>query len=331
MQNQRDLSPSAISLLRALQSGIRYVDWYKKQGISESSARGAKTALLRRGLWPDAAQEPTWSDEIFDEVKMDELPELQTVAELVPRFMFPGSPAASATAQILQIDGDYGLISDLHIPYHDPAVIERFCAECWRHGIKKFAILGDFFDGNQFHPKRGKDQHHSRRFQDDVVLAEEILAGLLSCFDSGVFLQGNHDEWFSAHMRGQVDPAWMLEKLFNGIADRVQFTGYQQAILTSGDQEIRLAHGRSYSQGNPLGVAKTLSAKFEQPVVIGHQHHHEAGYSRSGRQVLCMGGSYDPTRMAYIHESPGGHPKQTRGFAIVKNGTIYDWSEKDFH
>jgi hypothetical protein len=249
----------------------------------------------------------------------------------VPRFQPDKSFTVPVSVEadrdvFLELSGDYALFSDLHIPYHSAKVLEAGMAAAYKAGIKHCLLIGDTFDGGQFHPKRGQNQHHSRRFQDDVELAEKIYGVLLECFDSMTVVMGNHDGWFANHMRGQIEPDWAFDRFFSKFP-KVKHSSMEQCRIESGGKVIRALHGSNYSAANPLGIAQRLSAKFEEAVVMGHQHHACNGWSLSGKhQCVCLGGSYDRRKMAYLHHSPRTNPCPTPGFALLQNGymTVYD-------
>ena len=237
--------------------------------------------------------------------------------------LIPDSAEPNISLQVPVLYGDRACISDTHFPYHSGALLRQFCVDAYNRGVKRFVLVGDMMDGNQFHPKRGGCQQHSRRWQDDAELAKKMLAGLLEVFDGGEILTGNHDAWFQYHFRGQVDPEWIMENIFHEFADKLIFTRFEQAKLFSGSKEFRLLHGSNYSGPNPIGVAKRLSAKFEAGIIMGHQHHQEAGWSLSGKhRVVCMGGAHDPTLFGYTQVSPRTNPVQTQGYCIVRNGEV---------
>ncbi len=237
--------------------------------------------------------------------------------------LIPDSTEPDISRQVPVLHGDRACISDTHFPYHSGSLLRQFCLDAYNRGVKRFVLIGDMMDGNQFHPKRGGCQQHSRRWQDDAELAKTVLRGLLQVFDGGEVLTGNHDAWFQAHFRGQVDPEWIMENIFHEFADKLTFTRFEQAKLFSGGKEFRLLHGANYSGPNPIGVAKRLSAKFEAGIVMGHQHHQEAGWSVSGKhRVVCMGGAHDPALFGYTQISPRTNPCQTQGYAIIRNGEV---------
>lgn len=243
------------------------------------------------------------------------------------RFVFPESRQPIVTDQVLKLDGNYGLISDLHIPFHDNRVLEDFCNRCYDNHVSKFVVIGDTFDGNTFHPTRGGKQDHDRRYQDDVELTKVIFRQLLKCFDSGVVLQGNHDSWFIKHMRNQFDASWMMEHLFHEFGSRITHSNFEQCTVISDKKQFLLTHGANYSGTNILSVAQKLSAKYEMGVCMGHQHVSTEGWSYSGKyQCVCLGGALDTRRLMYVHNSPTVNAQMTNGFAILKDGWIKSYS-----
>ncbi len=232
-------------------------------------------------------------------------------------------PASDAPAgdDYPRLTGDFLLLSDTHVPYQDSALMERAITDALAIGIRRFCIIGDLADGNQW-SRRGLNMGYQRRWQDDVMVCEGILRSLLSVFESGVVLMGNHDAWFLRHFRNQADAEFLFARMYR-TDERVLWSGFEQAVVTSGGRDIRLLHGANYSQANSLGVGQKLAAKFEQGIVMGHQHHAASGLSYSGRhQVVCLGGMYDAAKMRYVHESPRTNPAQTRSYGLLKDGYI---------
>jgi predicted phosphodiesterase len=325
--------------LRVSELSRRY---YHDQDISENAARCRFVDRLneakRRGLTAEA----------LPESRPFPTQETAPIQEMPPRYGSPqGVPAppemvvpdwarqlpaqtgrlpvpasdAPAGDDFPRLAGDYLLISDTHVPYHDATLIERAITDALAVGIRRFVIIGDLVDGNQW-SKRGLNMGYQRRWQDDVMLCEGVIRALLSAFESGVVLLGNHDAYFLKHFRNQADAEFLFARMYR-TDDRVLWSGFEQAVVTSGGREIRLLHGANYSQMNALGMGQKLAAKYEQGIVMGHQHHAASGLSYSGRhQVVCLGGMYDPAKMRYVHESPKTNPVQTRSYGLLKEGYI---------
>lgn len=247
----------------------------------------------------------------------------------IPKFSIPESTQPVAD-DFLKLSGDFAIISDLHVPYHSSRTIEKFLDTAYSHNLRKFLIVGDMFDCGQFHPKRGDFQHHNHRYQDDLELGAKILEPFMECFpEGGVVLSGNHPAWFISQMKGELDTDWTYSKFFHKFP-KVQWSNYEQCRVTSGEKSFRCTHGANYSGTNPLSVVQRLSAKFEESVIVAHQHHSTQGWSYSGKhQCIALGSACDTSRLSYLHHSPKTNPCQTNGFALLKDGvvTAYDNQE----
>lgn len=238
-----------------------------------------------------------------------------------PDISIPGNPQFAPSLNAwLKLEGDWGLLSDFHIPYHDPIVIGKALERFKTMGLKQVCIVGDTLDGNQFHGKRGPFEHHGRTFEEDCEVARGVYRIILEHFQRVVVLNGNHDQWFASHQRGQMSLEYLFGHIYSEFGDRLQHSAYEQADLVSGGVKWKLLHGANYSAPNPLGVANAYAAKFACNVAMGHQHHHADGFSQGGHRIICMGGAYDPSRMSYLHFSPRRNPNPTRGYAAVIDG-----------
>ena len=238
------------------------------------------------------------------------------------------APVANNFSQLKDDGSGFALFSDTHVPYHDAGILNAMVRESKRLGVKRFVLIGDFMDANQF-SKRGRILGHQRRWQDDVEEGKSVLAGLLNYFDSGVVLMGNHDRWYEQHYRGMADPEWLMAAFF-GFEGRVEFSRFEQARVESSGKRFRLLHGANFSGANPLGVAQKHSARTGEGIVMGHQHLAVDGWDASGQhQCVCLGMTADLERMAYPHASPKAHPVMTQSFAILKGGVIRHYKSSD--
>lgn len=225
-----------------------------------------------------------------------------------------------------ELHGDHALISDIHLPFHDADVLGAFLDTAGQLGITRFAIVGDTWDNAMFH-KRSAGKQADYKWEDTLGLADQIFAVFAKAFpDGGDILQGNHCQWLFDRLGNHASPQTLLARLFSGHKN-VRWHQTQTARLRQNGQTITLTHGRNYSQGNPLGVAKRLCSKTLSHVVMGHQHHNEAGRDVSGHfQAVCMGGAHDPRRQHYIVDVLATNPTQTTGFAMARGGivTLFD-------
>ena len=346
-------------IIQALQDGTWdrtcYKTYSERAGIGKSSLY-AYVDRLRQGEEIVTADDKVWSLHLSPQTSQAALPpppgtffpeeprrpqesyeaelaELRAKLEALERrtyipepldFNIPESPVA--LFKVPTFYGDFALISDIHIPYYSREVLEAYVQQAHRMGIKEAIWVGDTMDGNQFHPKRGGVQH-KRVYQDDITLQQSIVTQMLNYFDTIHVLGGNHDGWFGAHMRGQIDPTFLMSKLYGDWGGRVTWTETEQAdVISHNGVRIKVAHGANYSGSNALGNTKRMAAKFGCPVVTAHQHHHEKGIDVSGKFIcIAMGGGCDSRRMEYVNKSPRTNPAQTNGFAMFKDGELTDY------
>lgn len=248
---------------------------------------------------------------------------------LTPKFSIPESTQPVAD-DFLKLSGDFAIISDLHVPYHSSKTIEKFLDTAYSYNIRRFIVNGDMNDCGQFHPKRGDLQHHNHRYQDDLDLNKVIYAEFMKCFpEGGYVLSGNHDRWFIDNMKGELDTDWTYSKFFHEFP-LIKFSNFEQCRVLSGEKSIRVLHGANYSATNSLGVAQKLCSKFEESVLMGHQHNACSGWSYNGKyQAVCLGGAYSLDRLSYLHHSPRTNPTPTNGFALLKEGRIQNFDFQD--
>lgn len=238
------------------------------------------------------------------------------------KFSVPKSKMPYAD-QFLTLEGDFAIISDLHIPYHNNVVLEKWMETADEKGIKRAIIVGDLMDSGMLNVKRGASNYFGRSYQDDVMTAKKVIESLGQQFTEITILLGNHDLYFSQALRGEIKTDWAYEHFFHQFPF-VKFSGYEQCRVISGNSTFRCIHGNNYSASNPLGVAQNMSAKLEESLIMGHIHHSCSGWNYAGnKQCIVMGGSHSQRRFDYVHYSPKTNPTMTNSFVILQNG----WAE----
>ena len=158
-------------------------------------------------------------------------------------------------------------------------------------------------------------------------MANQICQTMVEHYGFRLYMiQGNHDAWLFKHLRGEIEPDFVLGRLIRKMA----ITSNEWCDVVSGDIRFRVEHGANYSSSNPLRVAQKLSARFRMPVVMGHQHHAVTGWDDSGEmQCIASGGVFDPTKLSYYNKSHRASPAMTQGFVIIQHGWATHFSPQD--
>ena len=253
-------------------------------------------------------------------------------------------PAQVPVVEIDVLDWNpVAVFSDLHIPAHDAAFMERCVDKALAEGCEKFIIAGDLTDNNQWH-KRTHGIRTERKWQDDIDLSRSVLAWLCANFTEGYFFFGNHDEWVVKMLAGQADSNWLYKHLYPNLPLRhsykhqvrlVQETKPEvlvvreayDAAISRRCPEWRIIHGEHFSQ-NPVATMEKYCAKWQSNVLSGHMHWAAQGEYGPWNWVL-NGGSFDERRQDFLHERPSNMKKTQQGFTIISSGraTLYRGSD----
>ena len=181
--------------------------------------------------------------------------------------------------QVVEIDtpGPWGIISDIHLPFHNLPALRCALKEGKRRGWKGILINGDLFDFPQF--SRFEKKKEDGQFAKDLYAGRQFLDAINDAFPRArkVFKFGNHDLHYSRWMWGKcpelLDVAeTSLENLLD--CDRFGFEVYNK------NEPIKLGklivlHGHEFGQGSttsPVSPAKTLHDRLKESGLCSHWH-----------------------------------------------------------
>lgn len=176
-----------------------------------------------------------------------------------------------------RIDRDNILIlSDLHIPFHDPEAIEQAVRWGKEHNVNCILLNGDIVDCYQL-SRFIKDSRYPSVKQ-EIEAAAALLDYLAAEFPGVeiIWKNGNHDERIENFMK--VKAPELLDVLHYQWCDLLDFNS-RKVIYVSDRRKVlagklTILHGhefnnRSTGQVNP---ARTLFLKTYQSSVVGHHH-----------------------------------------------------------
>lgn len=199
------------------------------------------------------------------------------------------------------------ILSDLHIPYHDPRWIEQACREALGRGVRRLLIAGDLIDAKNI-AKWSAERSH--RLEDELDVARRVIAALTGAFETHIIL-GNHDDRIAKKLDRELSTHRVLEWL---LGDGVRIYRHHQAFVGQG---WLVAHPGNYSR-MPGKPALELSAKYSRHVAIAHTHKWTATRDASGgRWIIELGGCFNPRSMDYIHRELRTFPYPQQGALIL--------------
>lgn len=163
------------------------------------------------------------------------------------------------------------------------------------------------------------DRLDGKDFSAEMGHARRTLKALDECFDSFVWVLGNHEGRLLRAIDSPVNPSELLNlmKLEEG---KWIIAPYYYCILKSNGQTFRVTHPKSAANG----AARGLAVQYHQHILMGHSHKMFMDWEPSGDfMAIQMGHLVDEERLAYCAQRDAGRDSHKLGAVIVRGG--YPW------
>ena len=205
----------------------------------------------------------------------------------------PKSIAEPWTTASIDAVGPIGILSDIHVPYHDNIALRAAVKHLEKSKIKGLLLNGDFADF--FSISRWQKDPSKRDFSGELKQVRQLLEWLRQTFPKIPITAklGNHEErwehWLWEHAPELADEpdmgieSWLRLKNF-GI-DLVK----DQRIVMLGN--LPVAHGHELPKGtsSPVNAARGAFMRTFHSILIGHGHR-TSGHAESDlwhNEVFC--------------------------------------------
>jgi predicted phosphodiesterase len=172
--------------------------------------------------------------------------------------------------------GVWGVMSDIHIPFHDAAALETALQEIEDTRPVGIVLLGDVAD---FHAiSRWENDPRNRDFEGERQAVVQFLKHLRERFPTQriIYKLGNHEERLERYMRTKAPELLGMEclqfrELIEADSVGVEVVGDQRRIALG---RLTLIHGHEYrfAISNPVGPARGLFLKSNTTAMCGHFH-----------------------------------------------------------
>jgi len=192
------------------------------------------------------------------------------------KLAMPASVAEPWVPHVLEVTGRVGIMSDVHVPYHDEVAVQAAVDHIGEAGVSAILLNGDICD---FYSISRWDKDPSKRdFSGELTACREFLAWLREQFPTIpiVLKAGNHEERFNHYIFQHAPelskdrlgslPAWLhLEQ--HGI----QYVDDQRPVLVG---KLPVLHGHELPRGisSPVNPARGAWMRTKSSVLQGHQH-----------------------------------------------------------
>ena len=232
--------------------------------------------------------------------------------------------------------GSCVVVTDLHVPFHNPDVVMDFCRNADLLGIKTLVVGGDLIHADTISKYVGVGKQVP--ITTELESCKRVLDALLYVFDRIIVIPGNHDQ--------------RLERMIAGLADTKQGRqGLEMVarLLGAGDPEdaedvalryLRhffsspkvewhplpdltindtwlIQHPGTCSRVAPQGE-RAMARRHRKSVIQGHTHLWGIGFEESGTDVAFNAGHCaDDSKWRYIREKPTTFPRSVHGYGII--------------
>jgi len=167
------------------------------------------------------------------------------------------------------------ILSDVHIPYHDPEALALACEYGVDEGVDTVILNGDFAD--HFSCSFWEKDPRERDFPKERKLVMEGLAYIRGMFPKQriIYKIGNHEERYLRYMTVKAPEllgieAFRFENLYNLAHFDMELVGDKRPILVN---EYVVIHGHEfYGTGGNLNPARGYYLKTKSPTISAHLH-----------------------------------------------------------
>lgn len=219
---------------------------------------------------------------------------------------------------VLDTPGDWLVLSDVHIPYHDKRTIEAAVDEARGRGAVGVLLNGDILDCHQL-------SHHYRepdaaRFRDEVDKGGQFLDWLRARLPRArlVFKFGNHDERLRRYLAERAPELFGLEGFdLQGVLNLgrrgVEWVADKRVVRLG---KLAVVHGHEFRGGGGVNPARWLFLRAVSTALCGHFHrtseHHEQGLDRRIHGVWSVGCA------CFLYPQYDPNNKWNHGYALVR-------------
>jgi len=235
----------------------------------------------------------------------------------------PAMPPSKAEAwgpHELGVTGNVGVLSDIHVPYHDEVALRAAVDQLQGDRVDALVLNGDIADFYAI--SRYIKDPRKRNFKAEVQAVRDMLAWIRGQFPDIpiVFKAGNHEEryshWLWQHAPEISDePRMGLDQWLDMADHGIEFVDNQRPIMAG---ELPIIHGHEEGKGisAPVNPARGSFMRLHHTTLKGHCHRTSAHSEPDmwGREVFCWStGCLCDLRPEYARFNKFNH-----GFASVR-------------
>jgi predicted phosphodiesterase len=196
----------------------------------------------------------------------------------------PASRATPWTPYVLDVVGKVGILSDVHVPYHDETAVRAAVDRLVDERIDALVLNGDIADFYSI--SRWEKDPAARDFKGELQAVRDFLAYVRGQFPEIpiVLKEGNHEfrwkSWLYQHAPEIADEPMMSLAAWLKLGDHgVELVEDQRPIMLG---QLPVLHGHELPKGlaAPVNVARGAFLRTLTSVLVGHSHR-SSGHAES--------------------------------------------------
>jgi predicted phosphodiesterase len=161
----------------------------------------------------------------------------------------------------------------------------------------------------------GEEMKHSRK----------TLRALNECFDSFVWVLGNHEGRLLRTYDSPLPTSELLVDMELKKGGKWTIAPFYYCLLNSNGETFRITHPKTTANG----AARGLASQYFQHIIMGHSHKMFFDWDTSGKYyAIQMGHCVDEERLAYVAQRDCKRDSHKLGAVIVRNGYPYLLTEQ---
>lgn len=222
--------------------------------------------------------------------------------------------------------GWWGVISDIHIPYHDVRTVTRWVEECKSRNVVGLVLNGDILD---FYGLSDflKDPSMPRT-KDEIAKGRQLIEYLRSAFPKIpiIYKKGNHDERLEKYLFGRCPDLaeiedFQLHSLLRTKENGVEMVADKRVMMLG---RLPLIHGHEYRGGGGVMPARWLYLRTGASALCGHFHQPSNYTFRTieGKEV----GMWSTGCACYLSPAYAPLNQWSHGWALVEVSTNRDYA-----
>lgn len=235
----------------------------------------------------------------------------------------PPLPPSKATpwATFRLPPGNILTLSDIHLPYHDPAALEAALAYGEEHDADHILLNGDTIDF--YSCSRFETNPAERDLRGELEAAEQLFAHLRGRFPKAriLFKKGNHDERWDSFIWAKAPELWNLKQMQLEHITNMELHGIEmlprRCRITA--HKLNILHGHELDKGfiAPVNPARGAFLRSVECVLVGHFHRTSEHIERSinNKQIACFSAGC----LAGLWPDYAVANKWNHGFALIEN------------